>query len=143
MVASIGEPVNGRRALATIRSALYHAKEKPLHFHLFVDQAGHEDMESVLREWLEPELHRRIAKISWYGPAEFPRIWQILHARVPAECMEGAGWVEGRVWLTRLDEAFSQKRCLRKSQITLFGQTLVITFSLQIPPSFCRSTCAW
>ena len=92
MVASIGEPVNGRRALATIRSALYHAKEKPLHFHLFVDQAGHEDMQSVLREWLEPELHRRIAKISWYGPAHFPRIWKILHARVPAECMAGYKW---------------------------------------------------
>ncbi|CAE7285903.1 unnamed protein product [Symbiodinium natans] len=95
MITSIGEPVNGRRSLATIRSALFHAKEKPLHFHFFVDQAGREDTESVLRDWLEPELHKKIAQITWWGPTEFDRISKVLHARVPEKCLEGVGSWKG------------------------------------------------
>ena len=40
MVASIGQPVFGRFTLATIRSALFHATRRKLHFHLLVDSAG-------------------------------------------------------------------------------------------------------
>jgi len=94
MVASIGVPVHGWQALATIRSALVHAAMK-LHFHLFTDRAGQEDMESALRDRLEEKLKQRIAEVTYYGEEEFPRIQHIIRRRVPKECLAGKHANEG------------------------------------------------
>lgn len=95
MIASIGQPVYGRQALATIRSALFHAHLLPLHFHIFVDTAGQEDVAHVLAEVLEPELLARASAVDYYGPKHLKRIWPLLRRHVPLGCMAGehlSGW---------------------------------------------------
>ena len=54
MVASVGSPAFGRKAMAGIRSALSFAT-RPLRFHLVVDVLGERDVKAALEE-LEPDL---------------------------------------------------------------------------------------
>eukprot|EP00438_Fugacium_kawagutii_P031808 Skav203279 [mRNA] locus=scaffold324:167979:172217:+ [translate_table: standard] len=90
MVASIGSPPYGRYALATLRSALFHAKQRKLHFHLFVDKAGWADVEEAM-EHLEPWLRLRLATVDYYGLAVLKKFWKVLKRYVPQSCISKHG----------------------------------------------------
>lgn len=87
LIASVGEPPYGRQALATVRSALYFAKTRKLHFHIFVDNIGMADMEAAMRDHLEPWLRARISKVDYYGGATMKEVWPVVKRHVPASCM--------------------------------------------------------
>lgn len=84
MVASIGSPPFGRKALAGIRSALFFAQERPLHFHLFVDAQGHADVRAALST-LEPWLYAR-GHFQLYGDGALRRAWALIRRLVPRDC---------------------------------------------------------
>lgn len=84
MVASIGHPPFGHKALGTIRSALFFARRR-VHFHLFVDAAGAEDMRRAVGR-LEPWLRAR-GRFSIYGPASQRRAWESIRRLVPRDCL--------------------------------------------------------
>uniref|UniRef100_A0A7S4Q736 Uncharacterized protein n=1 Tax=Alexandrium monilatum TaxID=311494 RepID=A0A7S4Q736_9DINO len=86
MVASVGLPVFGKKAMAGVRSALYFATDVMLVFHLLVDREGESDVRASLDKtegWL-------LAK----GRFEFYRVdqtlghvWQRIHNLLPADCL--------------------------------------------------------
>lgn len=87
LIASVGDPPYGRQALTTVRSALYHAKTRRLHFHIFVDTNGMADMEAAMRDHLEPWLRARISKVDYYGTETMKEVWPVVKRHVPYSCM--------------------------------------------------------
>eukprot|EP00928_Gymnodinium_smaydae_P010060 TRINITY_DN13779_c0_g2_i1.p1 TRINITY_DN13779_c0_g2~~TRINITY_DN13779_c0_g2_i1.p1 ORF type:complete len:650 (-),score=39.64 TRINITY_DN13779_c0_g2_i1:196-2118(-) len=110
MVASVGLPVFGRKALATIRSALFHAAKRPLHFHLFTDADGEKDLRSILTTVLEPELQRRAAAFEFHGTESMQRGWPAIEKAVPRECLM-YNWRYGAPGFMRLfpQEVFTEE----------------------------------
>eukprot|EP00438_Fugacium_kawagutii_P010902 Skav211513 [mRNA] locus=scaffold352:135759:137390:- [translate_table: standard] len=86
MVASMGQPPFGRKALATLRSALFHAKLRKLHFHLFVDTAGRADVEAAMEQHLENWLKLRVAKVDFYTGSDLKEFGRVLNRYVPQGC---------------------------------------------------------
>ncbi|CAE7715414.1 Larp4b [Symbiodinium sp. CCMP2592] len=101
LVASVGEPVFAFKAMATIRSALFFARRKKLHFHLFVDAAGEEAMRYCLDElWQhEPILAARAAAFELHGEAVLHHFFKLLRASIVPACLGqtkhfgDAGWI--------------------------------------------------
>lgn len=104
LVASVGRPSYAAKAMAGIRSALFFASEKPLHFHLFVDEAGEKDMERALRN-LEPWLRAK-GRFEMHGEAFFNTFFASLRTWIPEGCLGyaphfgDAGWV--RIFITEV-----------------------------------------
>ncbi|CAE7200651.1 unnamed protein product [Symbiodinium sp. CCMP2456] len=96
MVASVGAPPFGRKALAGIRSALFFAS-CPLRFHLMVDQSGEADVQTALAS-LEPWLLSR-GSFRLYRVEELHAAWSEIRALVPESCLQysshygSAGWL--------------------------------------------------
>jgi len=97
LVASVGKPAFGAKAMASIRSALFFAQERPLVFHLVVDDEG------------ELSMHRALATLEWWlkakGTFQFHHIRTLEKTRqkvrdmVPHSCLKdnsrygSIGWV--------------------------------------------------
>merc|ERR1719440_1829721 len=62
------------KALATLRSALYHSSRR-IHFHILTNQEA--QVHRVIGEGLEPHLHSK-ATFQLYGRSTFRRMWPIL-----------------------------------------------------------------
>lgn len=95
MVASVGEPVFGQKALATLRSCLAFARKRRVHLHLFADGPGEADLRRALSEDLEPHLRSRAAAIDFHGPEALQRAGAVIHRYVPQSCIDArgmAGW---------------------------------------------------
>ncbi|CAE7363139.1 Larp4b [Symbiodinium natans] len=84
LVASVGEPVFAFKAMATIRSALFFARRKKLHFHLFVDAAGELALRGCLDELRqkEPILAARAANFELHGEDVLQRFFRVLRANL-------------------------------------------------------------
>lgn len=97
MVASVGLPVFAEKAVAGVRSALFFAKERPLRFHFFVDQAGGIAMRTAVSR-LEPWLAAK-ASFLFHGRKLWPRFFKRLHTLITSKCASrnpyygDAGWV--------------------------------------------------
>eukprot|EP00930_Biecheleria_cincta_P097232 TRINITY_DN88956_c0_g1_i1.p1 TRINITY_DN88956_c0_g1~~TRINITY_DN88956_c0_g1_i1.p1 ORF type:complete len:522 (+),score=51.69 TRINITY_DN88956_c0_g1_i1:202-1767(+) len=97
MVASVGMPTHAAKAMAGIRSALFFAEQLPIHFHLFVDRLGAEDLHFALDK-LEPWLHDK-GRFEFYGEDVFTSFLPTLQKIVPQDCLGysqhfgAAGWV--------------------------------------------------
>ncbi|CAK0841357.1 unnamed protein product, partial [Prorocentrum cordatum] len=85
MVASVGKPVFGRKALIGVRSALFFARSRPLRFHLLVDEEGEEDMRRALGT-LEPWLRSR-GQFRLYRAEAQEHVWRRVRAMFPADCL--------------------------------------------------------
>ncbi|CAE7567468.1 unnamed protein product [Symbiodinium natans] len=96
MVASVGFPPFGRKALAGIRSALFFAT-CPLRFHLMVDEAGEADLQTALAS-LEPWLRSR-GSFRLYRVAELGDAWREIRALVPESCLQYSGHYGSAGWL--------------------------------------------
>ena len=101
LVASVGEPVFAFKAMATIRSALFFARRKRLHFHLFVDAAGERAMRYCLDELQqrEPILAARAAAFELHGEDVLRHFFKLLEANIVPGCLGqtklfgDAGWI--------------------------------------------------
>lgn len=97
MVASIGWPPLGRKALAGVRSALFFAHERPLCFHLLVDEKGEADVRRALAT-LESWLKSR-GRFKFYRGEALDSAWRQIMAAVPQDCLDysarygSAGWL--------------------------------------------------
>lgn len=85
MVASVGRPAFGLKALAGIRSALFFARKRPLRFHLLVDGEGELDMQNALST-LEYWLLAR-GTFLFYRVDRLHRAWEQVHGLVPLGCL--------------------------------------------------------
>lgn len=85
MVASIGSPAFGRKALAGVRSALFFAEARPLRFHLLADRAGQRSLQEALAS-LEPWLASR-GTFRIYGEEELSHAWRQVRRLVPEACL--------------------------------------------------------
>ncbi|CAE7660005.1 Larp4b [Symbiodinium sp. CCMP2592] len=101
LVASVGEPVFAFKAMATIRSALFFARRKRLHFHLFVDTPGERAMRYCLDELRqrEPILASRAAAFELYGEDVLRHFFKLLRANIVPGCLGqtklygDSGWI--------------------------------------------------
>ncbi|CAE7221327.1 Larp4b [Symbiodinium sp. CCMP2592] len=101
MVASVGEPVFAFKAMATIRSALFFARSRRLHFHLFVDAAGERAMRYCLDELRqrEPILASRAAAFELHGEDVLRHLFKLLRENVVPGCLGftklygDSGWI--------------------------------------------------
>ncbi|CAE8585629.1 unnamed protein product, partial [Polarella glacialis] len=97
MVASVGKPAYGKKAVATIRSALFFARLAPLRFHLLVDEEGEQSMKRSMSS-IEPWLLKR-------GTYVFRRVdqdqdlWQLLRSLVPEDCLNHRAHYGSPGWL--------------------------------------------
>ncbi|CAE7463160.1 unnamed protein product, partial [Symbiodinium necroappetens] len=96
MVASVGTPPFGRKALAGIRSALFFAS-CPLRFHLVVDQSGEADVQTALAS-LEPWLRSR-GSFRLYLVEALRDAWSEIQALVPESCLQYSGHYGSAGWL--------------------------------------------
>eukprot|EP00928_Gymnodinium_smaydae_P030562 TRINITY_DN22693_c0_g1_i1.p1 TRINITY_DN22693_c0_g1~~TRINITY_DN22693_c0_g1_i1.p1 ORF type:complete len:587 (+),score=138.67 TRINITY_DN22693_c0_g1_i1:224-1984(+) len=97
MVASVGSPPFGKKALAGVRSALYFAKLRPLTFHLLVDEAGEEDMKKALGT-LDPWLRAK-GTFKLYRVDALQHVWTLLRATVPRDCLNFNSYYGSAGWL--------------------------------------------
>ncbi|CAJ1340191.1 unnamed protein product [Effrenium voratum] len=83
LVASVGLPVFAAKAMATVRSALFFARRRPLHFHLFADGEG---VAAVRAAWarLEPRLARRG---TYEVHSDLQPFFQLLSGLLPQDCL--------------------------------------------------------
>eukprot|EP00933_Yihiella_yeosuensis_P036328 TRINITY_DN30094_c0_g1_i1.p1 TRINITY_DN30094_c0_g1~~TRINITY_DN30094_c0_g1_i1.p1 ORF type:complete len:419 (+),score=62.63 TRINITY_DN30094_c0_g1_i1:138-1259(+) len=78
--------------MATVRSALFFARQKRLHFHFFVDEEGEPAMRHEIEEMEreEPVLASRAARFEMHGEDVLKSFFGVLRDTLPAECL-GAG----------------------------------------------------
>ena len=101
LVASVGEPVFAAKAMATIRSALFFAMRRKVHFHLFVDTAGAPAMRQCLYKLQrdEPTLAARAAAFELHGEDVLRKYFQLLQRSIVPGCLGqtqlfgDAGWI--------------------------------------------------
>ncbi|CAJ1383289.1 unnamed protein product [Effrenium voratum] len=96
MVASVGFPAFGRKALAGLRSALFFAS-RPLRLHLVVDRLGEQDLREAI-ETLEPSLRAK-GSFRFYRQEELQTAWREINALVPPDCLQFSGHYGDAGWL--------------------------------------------
>ena len=85
MIASAANPPYASKAMAGVRSALFFAREMPLHFHFFVDAEGEKDMHRALAE-VEPWLLSRCT-YEMHGESVLKSFFKMLRSTLPVDCL--------------------------------------------------------
>jgi len=98
MVASMGKPAFGTKSLAGIRSALTFALQRPLSFHLFVDQEGLRDVSQALDK-LEPWLRAKGSFKLHVEDTSRGRLGSLLRSVLPSWCLGINPYYGDQVWL--------------------------------------------
>eukprot|EP00927_Polykrikos_kofoidii_P079021 TRINITY_DN75814_c0_g1_i1.p1 TRINITY_DN75814_c0_g1~~TRINITY_DN75814_c0_g1_i1.p1 ORF type:complete len:593 (-),score=49.68 TRINITY_DN75814_c0_g1_i1:462-2240(-) len=98
LVASVGKPVFAAKAMATVRSALFFARKRPLHFHLFADGQGVEATQHAVKN-LEPQLASRASRFEIHGEEILVPFFQKLKSWLPAKCLGKSSKFGDSGWL--------------------------------------------
>ena len=110
MVASVGVPIFAAKAMATVRSALFFARRRLLHFHLFADGAGVGAVHAALHG-LEPGLAARAKQFEVHSEEVILPFFNKLARIIPPDCLGYSSKFGDSGWIRLLaHEVFTRPR---------------------------------